>query len=479
MGMAFSLSALFSSQALADDTVGEMAQAQAAIATAKQNALELARATAQSENRQPTLTDYYQSAMTMPELGQNGRIIADLSGQKLDGFLIRKDDIHPEPEQGIRNMRNFINADGNDSVEVEAIGKFYSDVQNYMKFDGAQFHNVTFQPATTLEIVCSAKGATYANITLDGLDKGEVLTIGTMETGSGRAREVFSNVHLINDKGGTIRVAANATLNGLSAKQGHTVLEIAGEGQVNQLDMKNETVSLKAHSNSRMFMPRFDNVNFTEDSGMSGAILQGDSSDRYGFIGGNMRGMKFDGADISGIIFDKVDMQNASFRDAQRLSNCVFKDIDITKIDFSGADIHNLTVIKDGQTHVLPDLKAVQQFQLAQPAINAALEIGRGLGASIASLSKSSVELSQTPIADLQRGPVLVRPDSPGELTATPTGGDSVRTLIVGGEHLASISDVQSDRQGANENALTLNTPEAREARYAIAAAQMEKLGLA
>ena len=368
---------------------------QSRLAGYKADALQKARETAAREKpaRAPTLTDYFKAALTIPGLEGKAEEIADLSGQLLDGFLIRHEDIYPTVDQqkanmadakgpsvepGIGALRNFFDADGNGTIEPVEISSFYKKVQDNMRFDGTQFHNVTFQPATTLEIFNKAEGAQFANITLDGLKKDEVLTIGTMETGEGRPREIFRNVRLIKDEGGTITVAANATLNVLTVEGGNTVLIIASGAQVKQLSVKDEEISLNVQQNGQLFLPSFEGASFTPDSSMRGAVLRGNTMDDrfYGFKNCALNGMSFEKASLSGMIFDSTDLSGVSFKGA-RLADCVMKDTDLAKADFAGVSIHNLTIERGGQRIRVDTPEQLQDYVSKENAVNLALNIGR------------------------------------------------------------------------------------------------------
>lgn len=501
--MAFGLSMLFGASASVDPAVEALTQEQAALSAAKAEAIDRARATAKEQGRQPTMTDYLQSAMAMPELGQNAAVIANLSGQTLDGFLIRKEDLEltaqhaakdlgqffpgqqesqqeaTEQREGIRAVNNVYDTNADGKINVEAISKFCDETKGHWKFDGACFHGCTFQPATTLEVLNHAVGATYADITLCGLEPGEVLTIGTMETGNGKAREVFSNVKLRNAENetgghyGTIRIAANCTLNGFSAEGGRAEIVIAPGGQINQCTADNETLSLKAHPGSKMFLPCFNEVNFTPDSGMSGVNMQGDiMSDRtYGFTKSNLNGMNFDRCNISGIAFESTDLTGATFRNAQRIADCVFKDVTgLETVAFDHAHVHNVTIEHKGQSHHCTNLADLQQFQNNFTAINAAIAIGQGMDVSTRNLAPAerATEFHATN-AVVSNPDALAKPTTAmNEAPAATTGGDRIsteRTTIAYGGDTGNIDSTLATAR--NDNRAVPITEEALAARVA------------
>lgn len=303
---------------------------------ARQTAMGLAHATAAAENRQPNLTDYWHAAMLQPELQGNPRMIADLSGMTLDGFVIRAEDLTPNA-QTRAVMGDLYDLDGNGQINVEAIDNFFREASTHMNFNNVQFHNVTFQPATTLEIFAHTQGAQFANIRLDGLGAGETLTIGTNGQ-PGANRESYSNVRVINDQGGIIRVNSNATVNGLVLENGNTVLDVAPGGRVNGLSVTSETVSLQMQSMGELFLPSFDTANFTPASSMCGAIIRGNPMDAafHGFRNSNLNGLNFANANISGIDFQSCDVTGAVL-DGARLSNVTFScDMDLTTASMNG-----------------------------------------------------------------------------------------------------------------------------------------------
>ena len=405
----------------------------------------MARATAEAEGRAPNLTDYWRAALTMPELEGSARLISDLSGQKLDGFTIRYEDIHPDEaafsamrdvqgpkieegaNNGIRNLRNFLDADGNGTIEPEEISDFYREVQANMNFSGTQFHNVTFQPATTLEIFSHASGAQFANITLDGLGAGETLTIGTNHEQPGASRESYANVRLINDQGGIIRVNSNATVNGLMLENGNTVVEVARGGQVNQLQVSGETVALIVQPQGQLFLPSFEDANFTQSSSMRGAVLRGNMMDErfYGFRNSNLTNLSFENATISGIRFEGSNMNNVSFRGA-RISDTIIKDADLSNVDFSGARVHNLTIENNGQSTRIDSPEQLNQYLTQQRVIGQAAAIGRDVFApALATIGQAvtpvlSMESAAAVINNEVRTPAVAAPAHEATLHETP-----------------------------------------------------------
>lgn len=468
--------------------------AQTLIGQARVDALSLARQTAEADGRQPNLTDYWHAAMQQPALQQNPRMIADLSGMTLDGFVIRAEDLTPNA-QTRAVMGDLYDLDGDGQINAEAVDNFFREARTHMNFNNVQFHNVTFQPATTLEIFAHAQGAQFANITLDGLGAGETLTIGTNGQ-PGATRESYSNVRLINDQGGIIHVNSNATVNGLFLENGNTVLEVAPGGRVNGLNVNSETVSLQMQSMGELFLPSFDNANFTPASSMNGAIIRGNPMDAsfHGFRNSNLNGLNFDNANISGIDFQGCNLSDACFNGA-RLSSVTFSsDMDLSAANFSGLrHAHNVQIM-DGEGRVQLTLNSADEFrsfiasgqQLETPAIapaNRTEEVARSLNlawnGSYTNYQNDNglnepVRFQQVnTLAGLQgvAGIPMASADSPARIieggdvsprTAEYTGG-----IVAGGD--VSLNDV------LDKGAPVAETPEQRMAQAEARIAMMER----
>lgn len=469
----------------------------------KTQALGMARATAEAEGRAPNLTDYWRAALTMPELEGNASKISDLSGQTLDGFTIRYEDIYPdqatldsmrdvqgpkiEPgaNNGIRNLRNFLDADGNGTIEPEEISDFYREVQANMNFSGAQFHNVTFQPATTLEIFSHANGAQFANITLDGLGAGETLTIGTQREHPGANRESYANVRLINDQGGIIRVNSNATVNGLALENGNTVLEVAGGGQVNQLQVTGETVALVIQPQGQLFLPSFEGATFTPSSSMRGAILRGNMMDDrfYGFRNCDLTDLSFENATISGTSFEGSTMKNVSFRGA-RLSDTTMKNVDLSSVDFTGVSPHNLTIENNGISTRIDSIEQLNDYVKQQSVMNQAAAIGRDVFApALATIGQTvapvlSLENAAAAISNEPRVAAAAASTTARIVTASTPPLDETPAQMVarlGGALTDNFGQAVEDVNLNHVRPLEHNTAESRAAQAEARVAQMER----
>lgn len=467
-------------------------QASMLIHQARETALSQARATAEAEGRQPNLTDYWHAAMLQPDLQQNPRMVADLSGMTLDGFVIRAEDINPNA-QTRAVMGDIYDLDSNGEINVEAIDDFFREASAHMNFNNVQFHNVTFQPATTLEVFAHAHGAQFANITLDGLGAGETLTIGTGGEQRGTNRESYSNVRVINDQGGIIRVNSNATVNGLMLENGNTVLEVAAGGRVNLLDVNNETVSLRMQPMGELFLPSFDGANFTPASTLAGAIIRGNPMDAafHGFRNSNLNGLSFENANISGVDFAHCNVNGTNFSGA-RLSSVTFsQEMDLTAAKLDGLRaVHNVQIMDSegrvvrtlNDTNDLRSYIAEQQtakdrnggelpaIALTEPA-NRTESVARSLNLSwngeVSSYQNDNSLVSQPAVATVVVSPAetiatLAKSGNIAPRTAEYTGG-----IMAGGE--VSLSDV------LDKGAPTAETPEQRMAQAEARIAMMER----
>lgn len=496
------------------------------IQNARETAMGLAHATAAAENRQPNLTDYWHAAMLQPELQGNPRMIADLSGMTLDGFVIRAEDLTPNA-QTRAVMGDLYDLDANGEINVEAIDNFFREASTHMNFNTVQFHNVTFQPATTLEIFAHTQGAQFANITLDGLGAGETLTIGTSGQ-PGANRESYSNVRVINDQGGIIRVNGNATVNGLVLENGNTVLDVAPGGRVNGLSVNSETVSLQMQSMGELFLPSFDNANFTPASSMCGAIIRGNPMDAafHGFRNSNLNGLNFANANISGIDFQSCDVTGAML-DGARLSNVTFSsDMDLTAASMNGLrSAHHVQILDTNGRVVetLNDTSALLAYvarqqeakeqnngvfvpvvaeqpnmaALAQPA-DRTQAVARSLNLSwngeVSSYQNdNSSDQSQgvrfqqvNTLAGLQGvgGLPVANASAPARVIEggdIPAAATNAERIVATGAAITPtrLEVVEADASDISKvNISTLNTPEARAARQEIAEARMADLGL-
>lgn len=357
----------------------------------RRQALETAKRNAEGENppRKPTMLDYYQSALTLSdqarELGVtwNAATIADLSGQRLDGFdmrlahmrlpaegtperaavmeemrgFVRPDHI-PQRPQGVDAMVDAMNLDGDN-----AIGAFFAAAEGHLRFDRTIFTNTNFHPATTLRLMENAVGAQFANVNLYGIEEGESLVLGTPRGAAENER--YRNVTVHSANGGTVHVNGNAIVDGLTIHNGHPVLEVASRGQVNNLIINPQQrgqensapvttlLTLRLEENAKLWRPQLNDVTLSPDSNLEGGIIEGNvGMDGHftGFRRVNMQGVSFDGAQIIALTFEDANMRGASFEGAGMRRLVINGQADLSESDFARAHLHDVSFTQGNLT---------------------------------------------------------------------------------------------------------------------------------
>lgn len=419
--MAFSFASLFARPA--DPDMGaddEFARESAQLTTLKQEALGLAKELAASENREPNLTDYFRSALSMTERAEemglrwDGRVIANLSNLTLDGFTVRKADIYPDAQQradmrdvmparekreGVTAMRDMHDLDGDG-----AVADFYTEVQAQLRCDHTKFLNCTFQPATTLEIVDNGRGAQFGNVTFDGMGAEDTLTLGSGKHGG---TEKFHGVHFKNIQGGTVVVNDYAIVNDLYLEGQTTALHIGGRAQVNDLHADGaHIVKLSADPGARIERAVFNGATIDLASDLTGSVWTNAE-----FKNANLRDVNFAGATLSGAHFEGTDLKGVNFKGA-RLSNVSFQDTELAGVDFTSAQLHNIRIIgTDPITGQATNQRVDSHEQLAavirqQESFKAAGLIGSGvLAPQLASIGLATEPAPATVSASEQQAP--------------------------------------------------------------------------
>lgn len=383
----------------------------------KQTALDTAKQMAADEGRVPNMTDYFRSALSLSEQAQeqglqwNARVIADISGLTLDGFTVRKQDIYPTAEQradmrdvlpgraaseatpgaeGVGAQRDLYDLDGD-----QAVSDFYTEVQAQLRCDNTKFLNCTFHPATTLEIVDNGRGGKFGNVTFDGMERGETLTLGSGKHGTG---EVFHDVHFTNIQGGTIVVNDYATVGNLHLEGQTTALEIRGRAQVNDLHANGaHIVHLTAGVGARIERAVFEGATIDMASDLAGSVWTNAE-----FKDANLRDVNFRGAHLNGAHFQGSDMEGVSFAGA-RLSNVSFQDVSLSGVDFAEAQLHNVRILStDPLTGQAQNLRVDSAEQLAEIVRRQeSFAMAGAIGANVLAPEIASIRREEAPVQNL------------------------------------------------------------------------------
>lgn len=448
-----------------------------------------AREAALQEGRQPTLTDYFAAAMSLSEQAAGAgvkwttEVMADFSGRTLDGFTIRRIDLNPaaalDPqtahrysadeqnaaaevmrtlraviplsegatkatEDGVEQLTDTYNLDGNDQIDVEEVSGFYKKLEDSLNFTKANFHNVTFHPASTLCILEHAEGASYGRVVLNGLEAGETLQLGSSQ------QERFNNVSLINAEGGTVKVGGrvdNLQLNGHDVQ-----LVVAAGGQVNALQASSEQLNITMEPGGTLRRPSFENVTLAEGSSFAGAFIEGNRTDGLlaGFRNSDLSNADFSHAQVSGIEFDNVTFGAHSFAGAS-LRNTVFsnvksEDFATLREALSGAAYTQNILVNNEPLRGIDDLARIEHIT-QQKAAEA--EKATALQQQLANIGSTLRGAMQGVTGPAATAPAVA-------LGQGISGGDEV-TLA------------QQQAQGAQQ-------PQTADERYARALAQMAKL---
>lgn len=282
---------------------------------------------------------------------------------------------------GVEQFDDFYDLDGNGAAG------FYSTVESQINFSGTTFTNVTFRPATSFNVVEHAQNAVYGNVTFDGLEAGQQVTLGSGQHG---AQERFYNVNFENVSGGEIRINDYAIVNNLDLHGAECALSVGGRAQLNDLHAEGaHFLRLSAEPGAQIVRGSFDGTTIDMASELSGSIWR-----NCEFNNATLRDVDLHGAQLTDTHFVGTDLTGVNFAGA-RLSNCSISGTDIASINAQGAHFHNVSVEVNGRVHTV---NSAEQFQ----ALQQAGAIGRSMAASFEGfgLSAPSQNLS---IADLGR----------------------------------------------------------------------------
>lgn len=374
----------------------------------KEAALAMARdaAAARGDGHKPTMTDYFIAAVELGEsrrvemmeqgIQWNAKMIADLSGQRIDGFQINKSDMHPRPEvlqmatlramtaasetgmqaqlsdvlkeiqriqmngeridgseqsmaqiqQGIESLEDAMDLDGNATIA------FYEAIDHHADFKGTVFSNVSFHPAGTLmrdgeNGVALTDGASFNNVTFDGMMPDDTLSL---------ARGDYQNIRLTNIRGGHIDIADGTQVDGMDIRGAQASLSI-GRASISRLDARGaHLVHLEAAPGAEINQATFAGATIDMASSLNGSVWK-----QVQFTDANLVDVNMAGATLSNVRFTNTSLDGLSLAGAS-LTNVSFQGSDVADVDFSGARFSNVTV-NGLPVRSAEDIAMVQQLQ--------------------------------------------------------------------------------------------------------------------
>lgn len=378
---------LFGSASSTPEVSDPLAEETAAVRTLIGEAITNARTAALAEGRQPNLSDYMEAANDLSGraeqqgLAWGPRVFADLSGQRLEGFVIRQEDLYPSQEQKDL-MKDVLDLDND-----QAINDFYAAFQTQFSLNNAVLEGVTFKPATTFD-ANRAEGARFNNVTFDGMGADDQIVLGQGQ---------YTNIHFININHGQIVVSDGANIRGLDL-QGQTASLEIGRAQITGLEAEGSTiVSLTATPGARITQANFNGATIEEASRLQGTVW-----DNGTFHGTDLRGVDFQGARLTNVQFVNCEVENLSFRGAS-LSNVSFTNMDLSGIDFTGVRITGPVFVNGVQISSERDLTAMRAAEDARAVLTpAAASVAksaeplnaRDLGQSLYQFGKEFNEIS-------------------------------------------------------------------------------------
>ncbi|MDX2095370.1 MAG: pentapeptide repeat-containing protein [Alphaproteobacteria bacterium] len=391
----------------------------------KREALELAQKTAQErgDGSRPTMTDYFIASQTVGALHADAmanqgiqwtaKVIADLSGQRIEGFQINKADMEP-PEnlrmlatlratetartQGrkatlpdmlmalqdiqqsgeripsIESLKDTMDLDGN-----HAISNFFADIDHHAKFEGTIFSNVSFHPAGTLmrdgeSGVALTEDASFEQVTFDGMGADDTVKL---------AKGTYTDIAFSNIKGGTIEIADGTQVDGMNIRGAQASLRI-GHASLSNLDATNaHIISLTAAKGAQISQATFVGATIDMASALEGSVWK-----NITFKDANLVDVGMKGATLQGVTFTNTNLKGLDLRGAT-LSNVMVDGKPIV----SPSQLANLGVEVDEKTVASASRELLQNAQLAQ--IRATMQ------EAVASLNAPAIDLAAQVVAPL------------------------------------------------------------------------------
>lgn len=392
----------------------------------KREALELAQKTAQErgDGSRPTMTDYFIASQTVGELRADEmaargvqwtpKVIADLSGQHIEGFQINKADMEPSQnlrqfatiratemaqsqgrkatlpdilramqsiqqsgekipsmaslQSGIESLKDEMDLDGD-----HAINDFFADIDHHARFEGTIFSNVSFHPAGTLmrdgeNGVALTEGASFENVTFDGMGAEDAVTL---------ARGSYTNIAFSNIKGGAIEIADGTQVNGMNIRGAQASLHI-GRAALSNLDATGaHIISLEAKAGAQISQATF--VGATIDMASE---LHGSQWRNVTFKEANLGHVDMAGTTLSGVHFTNTNLEGLNLSGAT-INDMVVDGKPITSTD----QLTALGVTVDSQTVASASADRIRDYELAkirETMQEAVASIGSGAPATTA-----------------------------------------------------------------------------------------------
>lgn len=391
------------------------------ISLLKQQALDMATATASTRGEQPTLRDYMNAAQQLG--GMSMAAYADLSGQEIHGFLIRSEDMRAiETEQAQQQPPVNVN----------------------WSFDDTKFYNVTFRPATSYDPERSA-GAVFNNVTFDGMDDNQQVTLANA---SYQGEVKFTNI-----RGGTINVGDRVRVEGgLNIRGVHAALHIGAGAVINGLDANGANlIEMTAGRGATINNPLFDHATISMASQLQGSIWRGaEDVNSYAFVNSNLTNVDFTGATLVNIRVKDSDLRGMNLSGA-RVTNLIIDGKLIRNAD----QLRQLGISADGATTITVTPEAERDFALSR-----ALGAGRALNQSIQAIG-APLAMPALPSADIQQAAPAAAPATTLDLAF------SALTHAAGATLNAAINSASSKPVTAPDNALGLTNASPLVARIA------------
>ena len=398
----------------------------------KREALQLAKTAAEADGRRATMTDYFIAAVKLgesksAEMSARGiqwgpQVIADLSGQTLDGFQINKADMEPprnvqmlasirarqaaqaqgrQPTLGdtlaalqqiqqsgeqvpsIDTMKDMMDLDGD-----HIISSFFAGIDHHAKFEKTIFANVSFHPAGTLmregeNGVALTEGASFTNVTFDGMQASDQVTL---------AKGDYHDIHFKNIKGGHIAIADGTQVDGLDIRGAHASLHI-GRASLTHLDATDaHIIHLDAAPGAHIAQAEFRGATIDMASN-----LQGSTWKQVNFTDANLAHVDMNGASLSGVSFTNTNLKGLDVSAAQ-IQDMVVDGKPMT----SPLQLAELGMTVDPHTKVNANPELVRNYELSQIRATmqgAVASIGSGAAPAeaSASMAPAAPEVSAKP----------------------------------------------------------------------------------
>ncbi len=399
----------------------------------KSEALALAKASASAQGNKPTMTDYfiatqqigekYADQMAIQGVKWTPTVIADLSGQRIDGFQINKSDMQPSKqtlmaaslrasqsaqEQGrkptlsdtlaalqqvqqskeklpsIESMKDMMDLDGD-----HAISSFFAAIDHHADFKGTVFSNVDFHPAGTLmrdgeNGVALTEGASFNNVKFDGMGPEDALTL---------SKGNYQNIHFTNIKGGSIAIADGTMVDGMDIRGAYASLSI-GRASLSNLDATGaHIVHLDAAPGAQISQANFEGATIDMASN-----LQGSTWKNVAFTDANLIDVDMSGAALNNVRFNKTAMAGLDLSGAT-LNNVIVNGKPIE----SRSELAALGVTVDDTTKTIASSELVAQYKKSE-LMAQVTAIGDTLTREIASIGSKTEAPAQRNVPVVEAG---------------------------------------------------------------------------